>query len=91
MGEFDEPALRARRAERADRLFGWLSANGTDRARLAEIMNEPLPARSGRGSSCSRARAAERHTRCRCLGCVASDHSSVRPPLFGSLVPNSRA
>jgi hypothetical protein len=43
MGEFDEPGLRARRAERADRLFGWLSANGTDRARLAELMNEPLP------------------------------------------------
>ena len=44
MGEFDEPELRARRAERADRLFGWLSANGTDRARVAELMNEPLPA-----------------------------------------------
>jgi hypothetical protein len=43
MGEFDEPELRTRRAERADFLFGWLSANGTDRARLAELTNEPLP------------------------------------------------
>ncbi len=43
MGEYDEPALRERRAERAERLFGWLSSNGADPARLSELLNEPLP------------------------------------------------
>ena len=43
MGEFDEPALRARRAERADRLLGWLATHGADEARLAELLREPLP------------------------------------------------
>jgi len=43
MGAYDEPALRERRAERAERLFGWLSSNGSDAGRLTEMLNEPLP------------------------------------------------
>ena len=43
MGEYDEPGLRARRAERADRLLGWLAIHGADEARLAELLREPLP------------------------------------------------
>jgi hypothetical protein len=44
MGEFDEPSLRARRAERAERLFGWLAAHGANGDRLADVLREPLPA-----------------------------------------------
>jgi hypothetical protein len=44
MGEYDEPALRARRAERAERLFAHLEQHGADRARLEAMLAEPLPA-----------------------------------------------
>jgi len=43
MGEFDAPALRARRAERAEKLFAWLAAYGADPARLEELLEAPLP------------------------------------------------
>ncbi len=43
MGLLDEPALRARRMERSERLFAWLSEHGTDAARVEELLREPLP------------------------------------------------
>jgi hypothetical protein len=43
MGELDEPGLRARRAERAERLFAHLARAGADRARVAALFAEPLP------------------------------------------------
>jgi hypothetical protein len=44
MGEYDEPALRPRRAERADRLFAHLEHTGADPVRTAQMLAEPLPA-----------------------------------------------
>jgi hypothetical protein len=44
MGEYDEPALRARRAARAELLFAHLERAGADRARTAAMLAEPLPA-----------------------------------------------
>jgi len=44
MGELDEPALRERRAARAERLFAHLEHTGADRARTAAMLTEPLPA-----------------------------------------------
>jgi hypothetical protein len=43
MGEYDEPSLRERRAERAERLFAHLAREGADRARLEALLAEPLP------------------------------------------------
>jgi len=43
MGRWDEPALRARRAERAERLLAWLAAHGADRSRREELVRQPLP------------------------------------------------
>jgi len=43
MGEFDEPALRARRAARAESLFAHLERAGADPARTAAMLAEPLP------------------------------------------------
>ncbi len=43
MGLLDEPALRARRMERSERLFAWLSEHGADAARVEELLREPLP------------------------------------------------
>ena len=43
MGEYDEPALRARRAARAERLFAHLERAGADRERTAAMLAEPLP------------------------------------------------
>ena len=43
MGLYDEPALRARRAERAERLFSWLAEHGAEASRLDEVLREPLP------------------------------------------------
>lgn len=45
MGEYDEPPLRARRAERAERLFEWLTREGAHVARLETMLAEPLPER----------------------------------------------
>ena len=44
MGELDEPALRERRAARAERLFAHLEHAGVDRARVEAMLTEPLPA-----------------------------------------------
>lgn len=43
MGRYDEPAHRARRAERAELLFGWLTEHGAHPARLEAMLAEPLP------------------------------------------------
>jgi hypothetical protein len=43
MGQYDAPSLRARRAERAELLFGWLMQHGADMQRVAELLEEPLP------------------------------------------------
>jgi hypothetical protein len=43
MGEFDVPALRARRAARAEMLFAHLERVGADPARTAAMLAEPLP------------------------------------------------
>ena len=43
MGELDEPGLRARRAERAERLFAYLARAGADPARIEALLAEPLP------------------------------------------------
>ncbi len=43
MGLYDELALRARRAERAERLLAWLTEHGADASRLDEVLREPLP------------------------------------------------
>ena len=43
MAEYDEPALRARRGERAEQLFAWLASHGADGERVAELLREPLP------------------------------------------------
>jgi hypothetical protein len=43
MGEYDEPALRERRAERARRLFACLAEHGADAGVVAELEREPLP------------------------------------------------
>ena len=43
MGEFDEPALRERRAARAARLFAHMERTGADRARTQAMLAEPLP------------------------------------------------
>ena len=43
MGAYDEPALRARRADRAERLFAHLEHAGADRARTEAMLAEPLP------------------------------------------------
>ncbi len=44
MGRDDVPALRVRRAERAELLFAWLAEHGADAARVAELLEQPLPA-----------------------------------------------
>ena len=44
MGELDEPALRARRAERATLLFDHLGRTGADASRLEAMLAQPLPA-----------------------------------------------
>ena len=43
MGEYDEPALRERRAARAESLLAHLERSGADRARTEAILAEPLP------------------------------------------------
>jgi hypothetical protein len=43
MGQYDAPTLRARRAERAERLFAWLAEHGADAKRIEELLGEPLP------------------------------------------------
>jgi hypothetical protein len=45
MGEYDEPSLRARRADRAERLFAHLEREGADRGRTEAMLAEPLPER----------------------------------------------
>jgi hypothetical protein len=44
MGELDEPASRARRAERATLLFDHLGRTGADASRLEAMLAQPLPA-----------------------------------------------
>jgi hypothetical protein len=44
MGEYDEPALRERRATRAELLFAHLERTGVDRVRLETMLAESLPA-----------------------------------------------
>lgn len=43
LGEFDAAPQRARRAERAQLLFGWLGEHGADGARTDELLRQPLP------------------------------------------------
>ncbi len=43
MGEYDDVALRARRASRASALLGWLARHGADPAVVEELLREPLP------------------------------------------------
>ena len=43
MGEYDEPAQRTRRAQRALLLLDWLAAHGADSARLDDLLAQPLP------------------------------------------------
>lgn len=43
MGEHDDESLRAKRAERAELLLGWLARHGADRARLEIMRAERLP------------------------------------------------
>jgi hypothetical protein len=43
MGEYDEPALRERRAARAELLFAHLERAGADPARTSALLAEPLP------------------------------------------------
>lgn len=44
MGALDEEAHRARRAARAEALFGWLAANGAEPGAVRALLDEPLPA-----------------------------------------------
>jgi hypothetical protein len=43
MGQFDVPALRVRRAERAGLLLAYLVQHGADPGRVEELLGEPLP------------------------------------------------
>lgn len=43
MGEYDDVALRARRAARASALLGWLDRHAADPAVVEELLREPLP------------------------------------------------
>jgi hypothetical protein len=43
MGRYDEPGQRARRAERAELLLGWLTQHGATSARVDALLAEPLP------------------------------------------------
>lgn len=43
MGRYDEPVQRARRAARAELLFGWLTQQGANAARVDALLAEPLP------------------------------------------------
>lgn len=45
LGELDDEALRARRRTRAEALFGWLAAHGTDPGIVRALLAEPLPAK----------------------------------------------
>ena len=43
MGEYDSPALRPRRSERAELLLGHLTQHGASATRIEELLAEPLP------------------------------------------------